>query len=160
MSLGQEGREGGRHALPLLLHSNNAVRVRSIGYKAPSKFHLFVKALFFAVRISAERARVRPLVISCRQRSSTCLPTPRTGTIKFWQFNFGAGCTVCIRRGFEDRVCLRIILCLAVVQQETSRYSPKWNGVHSFVVEKVLDKNSRKSFKPATVHNKPRSRYI
>ena len=32
---------------------------RSIGYKAPSKFHLFVKALFFAVRISAARARPR-----------------------------------------------------------------------------------------------------
>ena len=158
MSLGQEGREGDTRCrccccIPTTTPSASD---RSIGYKAPSKFHLFVKALFFAVRISA----ARPLVISCRQRRRTCLPTPRTGTIKFWQFNFGAGCTVCIRRGFEDRVCLRIILCLAVVQQETSRYSPKWNGVHSFVVEKVLDKNSRKSFKPATVHNTPRSRYI
>ena len=42
--------------------------VRSFGYKASSEFHLFVKALFFAVRISG-----RQLVISCRRRC-TCLP--------------------------------------------------------------------------------------
>ena len=138
MSLWQGGREGDTRSRCCCIPTTpSASSDRSIGYKAPSKFHLFVKALFFCCPDFGRRPP-RPLVISCRQRRRTCLPTPRTGTIKFWQFNFGAGCTTVFAGDSRTRfVCaVRIILSLAV--HSATRDSPKF-----FCCGKVLDKNSR-----------------